>query len=68
MDGEDEASWRCVDDSWCLLMMEMVRSLTAVSKREKGGDETGGGEDGGVSEDSVCSCSENREGVERKFK
>ena len=49
-------------------MMEMVRGLTALSKREKGGDENGGGEDGGVSGDSGCSSSENREGVEIKFK
>ena len=49
-------------------MMEMVRGLTALSKREKGGDENGGGEDGGVSGDSGGSSSENREGVERRFK
>ena len=28
--------------------MEMVRGLTALSKREKGEDENGGDEDGGV--------------------
>ena len=44
-------------------MMEMVRGLTALSKREKGGDENGGGKDGGVSGDSGGSSSENREGV-----
>ena len=49
-------------------MMEMVRGLTALSKREKGGDENGGGEDGGVSGHSGGSSSENREGVERRFK
>ena len=30
-------------------MMEMVRGLTALSKRKKRGDENGGDEDGGVS-------------------
>ena len=49
-------------------MMEMVRGLTALSKREKGGDENGGGEDGGVSGHSRGSSYENREGVERRFK
>ena len=33
-------------------MMQMVRALTALSKREKGGDENRGDEDGGVSRDS----------------
>ena len=49
-------------------MMEMVRGLTALSKREKGGGENRGGEDGGVSGHSGGSSSENREGVERRFK
>ena len=49
-------------------MLEMVRGLTALSKREKGGDENRGGEDGGVSGDSVGSSYENRVGVERRIK
>ena len=49
-------------------MMEMVRGLTALSKREKGGDENAGGEDGGVSGDYGGSSSENREGVKRRLK
>ena len=49
-------------------MMQMVRGLTALSKREKGGDENAGGEDGGVSGDYGGSSSENREGVQRRFK
>ena len=46
MDGEDEASWRSMDGWWGLLMMEMVRGLTALSKRGKGGDENRGDEGG----------------------
>ena len=44
-------------------MMEMVRGLTALSKRGNGGDE-----DGAVS--GVCggSCSEKRQGGEIRFK
>ena len=49
-------------------MMEMVRGLTALSKREKGGDENGGGKDGGVSGDSGASSSVNRDLVDRRFK
>ena len=49
-------------------MMEMVRCLTALSKREKGADENGGGEDGGVSWDSGGSSCETQEGVKRRFK
>ena len=49
-------------------MMEMVRALTALSKRKKGGYENGGDEDGGVLGASRGSGSENREGRERRFK
>ena len=49
-------------------MMEMVRGLIAMSKREKGLDENRGGEDGGVSGVSGGSGFENREGAERRFK
>ena len=49
-------------------MMEMVRGLIALSKREKRGYDNGGGEDGGASGDSGGSSSENQEGVERRFK
>ena len=49
-------------------MMEMVCGLTALSKREKGADENGGREDGGVLGDYGGSSSENREGVQRRFK
>ena len=49
-------------------MMEMVRGLTTLPKKEKGEDGNGGGEDGGVSGHSGGSSSENREGVERRFK
>ena len=63
MDGEDEASWRCMHGSWCLLMTEMVRSLTALSKRENGGDE-----DGGVSGVYRGSGSEKQEGGDRRLK
>ena len=49
-------------------MIEMVRGLTSLSKREKGGDENGGDEDGGVLGVSGGSGSERREGAERRFK
>ena len=49
-------------------MMEIVCRLAALSKREKGADENGGGEDGGVSWDSASSSCETREGVKRRFK
>ena len=49
-------------------MMEMVRGLIALLKREKGLDENRGAEDGGVSGVSGGSCFENREGAERRFK
>ena len=49
-------------------MMEMVRGLTALSKRGNGGDENGGDEDGAVL--GVCggSCSEKRQGGEIRFR
>ena len=49
-------------------MMEMVRGLIALPKREKGGDENGGDEDGGVSGVYGGSGSEKQEGGERRFK
>ena len=48
-------------------MMEMVRGLTALSKREKGLDENRGGEDGGVSGGSGGARFEKRGGAERRF-
>ena len=42
--------------------------LTALSKRQKGGDENGGDEGGGVLGVSGGSGFESREGGERRFK
>ena len=49
-------------------MMEMVRGLTALSKRGNGGDENGGDEDGAVSGACGGSFSEKRQGGEIRFK
>ena len=49
-------------------MTEMVRGLTALSKRENGRDENGGDEDGGVLGVYGGSGSEKQEGGERRFK
>ena len=49
-------------------MMEMVRGLTALSKRGNGGHENGGDDDGAVSGVYGGSGSDKREGGERRFK
>ena len=57
-----------MDGCWCLLMMVLVRGLTALSKRGNGGDENVGDKDGAASAVYGGSGSEKREGGERRFK